>query len=64
MLWARIAVTVCLFFSVWLCVYGFQATETVQATAVNVFMVLFGLGSAGWIVYSIATLGRDRRDTA
>jgi len=61
MLWVRVVVTVCLFFSVWLCVYGFQATETVQATAANVFVVLLGAGSAGWIVYSIATLGRDKR---
>lgn len=61
MLWIRVVVTAGLFFSVWLCVYGFQATESVQATAANVFVALFGIGSAGWIVYSIATLGRDKR---
>ncbi len=58
-LWVRLITTVCLFFSFWLCAYGFQATEAIHPSAVKTAVGLFGLGSAGWIVYSIATLGRS-----
>ena len=56
----RIVVTVCLFFSVWLCVYGYLSAEAVKPVPAKAFLILFGIGSAGWIVYSIATLGRSR----
>ena len=58
----RVVVTVFLFFSVWLCVYGYQAAETITPVAAKAFLLVFGLGAAAWIIYSIAALrGAGRR---
>lgn len=54
----RLVVTVCLFFSVWLCVYGYQVSEAVDSFAAKAFVIAFGIGSAVWIIYSIATVTR------
>ena len=57
----RLIVTVCLFFSVWLCVYGYQASGAIDPFSAKAFVLVFGIGSAGWIIYSIATIHRTER---
>ncbi len=54
----RLIATVCLFFSVWLCVYGYQSSGVIDPIAVKAVVIAFGVGSAGWIIYSIATIRR------
>jgi hypothetical protein len=54
----RLVVTVFLFFSVWLCLYGYQVSGAIEPFASKAFVLAFGVGSAVWIIYSIATVHR------